>query len=292
MRAQLEVAAERHGVRPVVAHVPMDPRSSADVVAAIVERVTPRTRLLVVDGIASASGMVFPVDEIVAAAHERDVPVLVDAAHLPGQMAVDLRATAPDFWVGNLHKWVCCQRAVAVLSVAPRWQSVIRPLVPSHGYAEGFQPAFDWTGTRDPVPLLSVPAALDYWENVGWEAARARQRELVDTGASVLAAALGTTSPRPPGMTAAMRIVALPVDLAESDGRALSARLRAEHGFEVAILPLHGRCWLRVCGQLYNTPADYERLAAVLPALLTAAPTSPRSQGAAAAASPGRGVPT
>ena len=270
--AQLAVARERHGVEPVPAHVPMDVTGPSDVVAAILDRATSRTRLLVVDGIASASGLHFPVTEIVAAAHERGIPVLVDAAHMPGQVAVDLRATGADFWVGNLHKWVCCQRGLAVLHVAPSWQQVIRPLVASHGYAEGFQPAFDWTGTKDPVPLLSVPAALDYWDGIGWDAARSRQRALVDAGADVLAAALGTCSPKPPRMTAAMRIVALPVELDEAAARTLRERLHDEHRFEVAVLELHGRSWLRVCGQVYNAPGDYERLASVLPGMLTTAP--------------------
>jgi isopenicillin-N epimerase len=266
---QLAVAAERYGLRVVSAHVPMDVGSSGDVVAAVVERMTERTRLLVVDGIASASGLHFPVAQIVAAAHDRDIPVLVDAAHQPGQVEVDLTATDADFWVGNLHKWVCCQRALAVLSVNPRWQAIIRPLVVSHSYAGGFQPAFDWTGTRDPVPVLSVPAALDYWEQIGWDAARVRQRELVDAGADVLADALGTFSPKPPGMTAAMRIVALPAGLSQAQGELLSERLLAEHRIEVGFTSLYDTRWLRVCGQLYNTPEDYKRLAAVLPELLT-----------------------
>jgi isopenicillin-N epimerase len=268
---QLAVLAQRHGIRVVTAHVPMDVASAADVVAAIAERFTDRTRLVAIDGIASASGLHFPVADIVVAAHERGIPVLVDAAHMPGQVAVDLAATDADFWVGNLHKWVCCQRAIAVVSVNPRWQELIRPLVVSHSYAEGFQPAFDWTGTHDPVPLLSVPAALYYWEQVGWEAARAQQQELVDDGATALADALGTISPKPPGMTAAMRVVALPVELSKAAGERLSERLLTEHRIEVGFTTLYDTRWLRVCGQLYNTAEDYKRLGAVLPELLTAA---------------------
>jgi isopenicillin-N epimerase len=268
---QIAVLAQRYGLRVVTAHVPMDVGRAVDVVDAIAERITDRTRLLVVDGIASASGLRFPVADIVTAAHERDIPVLVDAAHMPGQVAVDLAAIDADFWVGNLHKWVCCQRAIAVLAVNPRWQELIRPLVVSHSYAEGFQPAFDWTGTRDPVPLLSVPAALYYWEQVGWEGARAQQRELVDAGATALADALGTASPKPPGMTAAMRIIALPVELSKAAGERLSERLLTEHRIEVGFTWLYDTSWLRVCGQLYNTAEDYKRLGAVLPDLLTAA---------------------
>jgi isopenicillin-N epimerase len=268
---QLAVLAQRQGIQVVTAHVPMDVAGPADVVAAITERITDRTRLVAVDGVASASGLHFPVADIVRAAHERDVPVLVDAAHMPGQVAVDLAATDADFWVGNLHKWVCCQRALAVISVSPRWQPLIRPLVVSHSYAEGFQPAFDWTGTRDPVPLLSVPAALDFWEQIGWDAARSQQRELVDAGATALADALGTASPKPPGMTAAMRIIGLPVELSKAEGERLSEQLLAEHRIEVGFTSLYDTRWLRVCGQLYNTTEDYKRLGAVLPELLTAA---------------------
>jgi isopenicillin-N epimerase len=190
---------------------------------------------------------------------------------MPGQVAIDLAATDADFWVGNLHKWVCCQRALAVVSVTPRWQALIRPLVVSHSYADGFQPAFDWTGTRDPVPLLSVPAALDFWEQIGWDTARVQQRELVDAGATALADALGTVSPKPPGMTAAMRIIGLPVEITKAEGERLSERLLAEHRIEVGFTSLYDTRWLRVCGQLYNTAEDYKRLGAVLPELLTAA---------------------
>jgi isopenicillin-N epimerase len=268
---QLTVMAQRYGLRIVTSHVPMDVGSPGEVVAAIAERITDRTRLIAVDGIASASGLHFPVADIVTAAHERDIPVLVDAAHMPGQVEVDLAATNADFWVGNLHKWVCCQRALAVVSVSPRWQALIQPLVVSHCYADGYQPAFDWTGTRDPVSLLSVPAALYYWEQLGWDAVRAQQRELVDAGATVLADALGTSSPRPPGMTAAMRIVELPVELSQAEGERVSERLLAEHRIEVGFTSLYDTRWLRVCGQLYNTAEDYKRLGAVLPDLLTAA---------------------
>jgi isopenicillin-N epimerase len=268
---QLAVLVQRYGIRVVTAHVPMGVASAADVVAAIAERITDRTTLIAIDGIASASALHFPVAEIVAAAHERDIPVLVDAAHMPGQVAIDLAATDADFWVGNLHKWVCCQRALAVVSVKPRWQGLIRPLVVSHSYADGFQPAFDWTGTRDPVPLLSVPAAIDFWEQIGWEAARAQQRELVDAGATILADALGTASPKPAGMTAAMRIIGLPVAITKAEGERLSEQLLAEHRIEVGFTSLYDTRWLRVCGQLYNTAEDYKRLAVVLPDLLTAA---------------------
>jgi isopenicillin-N epimerase len=265
---QLAAHAKRDGVVPVFAHVPLDAVSPTDVVAAILDRITPRTKLLVVDAIASASGFWFPVEDIVEAAHERGVPVLVDAAHAPGQIDVDLTATGADFWVGNLHKWICSPRAAAVMSIAPKWRDQIRPLVPSHLYAEGMQPAFDWTGTFDPVNLLAVPAALDFWADLGWDAVRQQQRALVDDGAARVAAALGTRVPVSDQFRAAMRVIALPDRLTNERAREVETLLSEKHRVEVSLMDLHDESWVRVCGQIYNTATDYDRLAAGLTELL------------------------
>jgi isopenicillin-N epimerase len=221
----------------------------------------------VIDAIASASGFMFPVPEIVAAAHERNVPVLVDAAHAPGQMHVDLTATNADFWVGNLHKWICSPRAAAILSIAPQWRDTIRPLVASHHFTGGLQPAFDWTGTFDPVTLLAVPAALAFWSDPGWDNVRKQQRATVDDGAARVAAALGTTAPVADEFRAAMRIIELPT-LTNEQARQVEATLSDKHRIEVSLMHIHDRTWVRVCGQVYNTPSDYDRLAAALPELM------------------------
>jgi isopenicillin-N epimerase len=270
VEVQLDALGDRCGVRTVLAHVPLDVRTPADVVSAVAERMTGSTRLLVIDAIASASGFVFPVAELVVAAHDRGIPVLVDAAHAPGQVAVDLRATDADFWVGNLHKWICSPRAAAILSVAPQWRDRIRPLVASHRYADGYQPAFDWTGTFDPVPLLAVPAALAFWDALGWDDVRARQQALVDEGAARVATALGTCAPVAGRFSAAMRIVALPTALSSEAALEVEKALCDTHRIEVSVTSLHDRTWVRVCGQVYNTPADYDRLADALPGLVGA----------------------
>lgn len=267
--AQFARSAARFGTVPVVAHVPLDLKSTDEVVAAITERITPRTKLLVVDSIASLSGFVFPVAEIVAAAHERGVPVLVDAAHAPGQIQVDLAHIGADFWVGNMHKWICSPRAAAYLHVAPRWRDTVRPAVASHGFANGFREAFDWTGTFDPVTILAIPAAFGFWSTLGgWDEVRRRQRETVDDGAKRVAAALDSQSPIEEQFRAAMRIIELPAVLDADAARRVETRLAEEYRIEVSLMPLHDKSWVRVCGQVYNTPDDYDRLAAALPALL------------------------
>jgi isopenicillin-N epimerase len=269
--AQLERSAARRGTKTVIAHVPVDVRTEDEVVGAIVERITGHTKLLVVDAVASLSGFVFPVEAIVAAAHDRGVPVLVDAAHAPGQLEVNIAATDADFWVGNLHKWICSPRAAAYLHVAPQWRDTVRPLVASHGFAAGFHDAFDWTGTFDPVAILAAPAALGFWSTQGgWEEVRRRQRAIVDDGAKRIAAAFDTTSPIEDPFRAAMRIIPLPAELGEDTSRRVEQRLAQESRIEVPLVQLHGRSWVRVCGQIYNTPDDYDRLATALPAALQA----------------------
>ncbi|HVV76142.1 MAG TPA: aminotransferase class V-fold PLP-dependent enzyme [Mycobacteriales bacterium] len=269
--AQFARSAEKYGTTPVVAHVPLDVKSADEVVAALVERITSRTRLLVVDSIASLSGFVFPVADIVAAAHERGVPVLVDAAHAPGQIHVDLARIGADFWVGNLHKWVCSPRAAAYLHIAPQWRDAVRPFVASHGFGKGFHDAFDWTGTFDPVNLLAVPAAFGFWSTQGgWDEVRRRQQEIVDDGAKRVAAAFDTTSPIDEQFRAAMRIIELPVQLDATAARQVETRLADEYRIEISLMPLHDKSWARVCGQVYNTPDDYDRLAAALPEVLQA----------------------
>ena len=266
--AQFIRTASERGTKTVVAHVPLDVQTPADVVEAIVERITPRTKLLVVDSIASLSGFVFPLDEIVRAAHERGVPVLVDAAHAPGQLAVDLTRLGADFWVGNLHKWVCSPRAAAYLQVAPQWRDTVRPLAASHGYAGSLHDAFDWTGTFDPVTILAVPAALDFWERKGWNEIRTQQRATVDDGAARVAKALGTSVAVDTAFRAAMRIIELPAVLAPGSARDIENALAEKYRVETSLMPLHGKSWVRVCSQLYNEPSDYERLGEALAELL------------------------
>lgn len=265
--SQLGAQAARDGFSVVERQVPVD-ATAAEIVDLVMGGVSGRTRLLALDHIASPTGLFFPVRELVAAAHAAGVPVLVDAAHAPGQVDVDLPSLDADFWVGNLHKWVCSPRACAVLSVAPAWQDRIRPLVASHGYLEGYQPSFDWTGTTDPIPLLAIPAALDFWEGLGWDEVRRTQHALATDGAQHVADVLGTRVAGRDELTAAMRLTELPRPLSAEEGVVLAGRLTTERRVTAHITHHGGASYVRVCGQLYNTPEHYERLGLALVALL------------------------
>ena len=263
--AQLRRTAAAAGAELRIARVPLPAPDAETIASAVAAQLTERTRLLVIDQVASCSGLAFPVDRIVAAGRRAGVPVLVDGAHAAGMLPVNLTELGADFWVGNLHKWVSAPKASAVLYAAPRWRAGLRPLVGSHSLFEGYQPAFDWTGTRDPSALLAVPAALDFFSRIGWPAVREHNASLARRGAGLVAARLGTTGqPTGDGPPTALRLIRLPAVLDEPSARALEDRLLAGHGVVVPVTCYDGWQWVRVSAQLYNTLADYERLAAAL----------------------------
>jgi isopenicillin-N epimerase len=262
--AQLHRAVAVAGAHLRIAPVPLPAESTASVAEAVLSGLSARTRLVVIDHVASASGLMFPVEQIIAHCRGRGVPVLVDGAHAVGMLPVDLGRLGADFWVGNMHKWLCAPKASAVLYAGPQWRDELRPLVTSHGLALGYQPAFDWTGTRDPTAVLAVPAALDFFDQVGWPAVRQRNNDLARRGAELVAGRIGTSYPHIDGLAAAMRIVPLPTPLTEAEARALETRLLDEHGVVVPVTSHGGWRWLRLSAQLYNTLADYERLADAL----------------------------
>ena len=155
------------------------PRPDAEaIVAAVAAALTPRTKLAVIDHITSGSALVLPLEQIVAACHAAGVPVLVDGAHGPGQVTLDLRSLGADWYVGNCHKWLCAPKGCGFLWAAPERQAGLHPVTISHGFGGGFLAEFDWTGTRDCSAWLSVDAALDFHARLGGAALRARNMAL------------------------------------------------------------------------------------------------------------------
>lgn len=264
--AQLRRLERTSGMTLRVVPVPLPAGDRAAVASTVLAGLSSRTKLVVIDQVASGTGMIFPVREITAECRRNAVPILIDGAHAPGLLPVDLASIGADFWTGNLHKWICAPKASAVLQVAPQWRDTIRPLVASHGFADGFQPAFDWTGTRDPSAILAVPAALKFFEEAGWQTVRQRNSALVKQGADLVSKRIGTTSPEMGELAAAMRLIQLPASIVIEDRRDLERQLFDRYRIVVPVMYQYpgGPQWLRVCAQLYNTLSDYERLADAL----------------------------
>jgi isopenicillin-N epimerase len=236
-----------------------------------------RTRLLIVDQITSPTARLLPTAAIVAAARESGVPVLVDAAHAPGMLATAVSDVGADFWVGNLHKWGYAPRGTALLVVAPGWRDRIEPPIVSWEQASGFPHRIESQATRDYTAWLAAPVGTFTLRTLGLDRVREHNAALAAYGQWVVGTALGVDPAElpDPGGPVAMRIIPLPAGLAGSFPEANELRLRiaGELACEVAVNAWAGRGWLRLCGQVYNRPDEYERLADRLPALLAAHPS-------------------
>ena len=259
--------AGRSGARVVRLAVPVPFTDPGALVAALAAAIGPRTRLACFDHITSAGAVVLPIREMAALCHARGVPIAVDGAHAPGQIALDVPALGVDWYVGNLHKWAFAVKGSAVIWCAPEQQSRLHPTAIPHALGEGFAAEFDYTGTRDNSAWLAVPAALDYL--AGWDAAsvRAHNAALAREAGALLAAAWDSESAAAPEFCAAMVTVRLPGRAFDGSDQAaarrLAARLRERHGIVAAVPLLDGALWIRVSAQIYNEIDEYRRLAAI-----------------------------
>ena len=278
-RNALDFAAGRAGARVVVATIPFPLASPDEVVEAVLAHVTPRTRLALLDHITSPTGLVLPIERLVAALAGRGVEVLVDGAHAPGMVPLDLGALGAAYYSGNCHKWLCAPKGSAFLWVRRDRQPDIRPLTISHGASAArpgrsrFRLEFDWTGTDDPTAWLAVPRAIQYLGSLlpgGWPELMARNRALALEARRLLCAAVGSAPPCPEEMVGALASIILPdgptTEIGWRRPDPLQRRLFDGWGIEVPVMswPAAPRRLVRISAQLYNAPADFERLAEAL----------------------------
>ena len=283
----LEAVAERLGARPVVVEVPFPGATPGDVHERIMAAVTPRTRLALIDHVTSPTALIFPVEELIAELSARGIQTLIDGAHAPGMLELDIASLGADYYAGNCHKWVCAPKGSGFLWVRPDRQALIRPLAISHGAnsprtdRSRFRLEMDWTGTADPSAYLAVADAIRFGASLvpgGWDELRHRNRALALGARDRLCAALEIDPPAPDEMIGSMASVPLPfetgpgavqgVDLADP----LHDLLLDEHGIQVVTTPWPqrpaGLAWrrlVRISAAPYNSPDDYRRLADVLP---------------------------
>jgi isopenicillin-N epimerase len=296
-RNAMRLVAERDGASVVIAPIAFPGTSRQAVLEAVIGAVTTRTRLAVLDHITSATALIFPIRELVAILASRGVETLVDGAHAPGQVALDVPSIGAAYYTGNLHKWVSAPKGSAFLWVRRDRQASIRPLAISHGADSArrgrsrFHLEFDWTGSADPSAYLSVPDAIRFGDELiagGWAGLRARNHALAIAGRDLLCAALGIEPPAPDEMIGTMASVPLPIEKGarwnpeiDQYGDPVHDHL-IERGIQVLVAPWPQRPgdgpWrrlIRISAAAYNDLAEFERLAAEIPdAAAAAAPAA------------------
>ena len=282
-RNTLNFVAERAGARVVVAAIPFPVASPDEVVDAVLAKVTPRTRLALLDHVTSPTALILPVERLIAELAARGVDVLIDGAHAPGMVPLNLATLGATYYSGNCHKWLCAPKGSAFLWTRRDQQPDVRPLTISHGASavrpgrSRFRLEFDWTGTSDPTAWLTVPKAIEYLGALvpgGWPALMARNRGLALDARRLLCAAAGTPPPCPDDMVGSIASVRLPDGTAEVGWRRpdpLQQRLFEDWRIEVPVMswPAAPRRLVRISAQLYNRREHYERLAQALGKELT-----------------------
>ena len=277
------------GARVVIARLPF-PGTTQEVARQVVlEAVTPRTRLVLLDHVTSATALVLPVAEIVADLAARGIETLVDGAHAPGMLDLDVAALGAAYYVGNGHKWLFAPKGSGFLHVRRDLRDGVRPLAISHGANSPrtdrlrFRLEHDWTGTADPSAYLATPAAIQFGASLlpgGWPALRARNRALALAGRDLLCETLGIDVPVPDAMIGAMATVPLPVEAGPVPDGLYDDPVHAElqrHRIQVALAPWprqpDGGPWrrlVRISAAPYVSLPDLELLARVLPSAVAA----------------------
>jgi isopenicillin-N epimerase len=284
-RNALDYVAQRTGAKVVVAKIPFPLASAEEIIEAVMGAVTWRTRLALLDHVTSQTGLVLPIEFLVRELNARNVDTLVDGAHAPGMVPLDLHALNAAYYTGNCHKWICAPKGAAFLHVRADRQKDIRPLVISHGANSSrtdrsrFLIEFGWMGTSDPSPALCVPKAIEFVRSLrpgGWDEVMNHNRELALVARRVLCEALRIPLPCPDELIGSLASVPIP-DAPDSKPSnnplyldPLQDRLLEEFKIEVPIIPWPAppKRLLRVSAQLYNSLPQYEQLAGALKKLL------------------------
>ncbi len=280
-RNALDFVAANSAARVVEVPIPFPFHSADQIMGAVMESVTDRTRLALLDHVTSQTGAVMPIERLVRELSGRGIETLVDGAHAPGMVPLNVGQIGATYYTGNCHKWLCAPKGAAFLFVQRERQPQIRPLSISHGAnsprtdRSRFQIEFGWTGTHDPSAWLCVPTAITYLGSLlpgGWPEIMRRNRDLALAARRLLCDALQIEAPCPEEFIGSLASMPLPdsTDPAPPPSPlymdALQDRFRLQYGIEVPIVPwpAYPQRLLRISAQLYNSLPQYDRLAGAL----------------------------
>lgn len=269
----------RSGAVVKVVKIPLPLTTEAQFTDTILAGITDRTRVLFLSHITSATALVFPIERAVAAARKRGIWSVIDGAHTPGHIPLNLDALGADFYAGNCHKWMMAPKGAGFLHVRREWQAMLNPLIISHGWTEDarntgtkgvfgntpFIDGLEMQGTRDPSAWLAVPDALAFTRQHDWPKVAAECRRLVqDTAARVrsLTGLPGFCSPE----FCAPQMASMPVP--DCDPLVLQQTLMAEYGIEIPCFKWQDHTIVRVSAQGYNTQSQMNLLVTALTELL------------------------
>lgn len=271
-----EFICKRTGAKYIHRPIKVPVRSEEDIIEQLWEGVTSRTRVIYFSHITAPTALCLPAKAICSRARQAGIFTLIDGAHAPGQIALNLEEVDADWYVGNLHKWALCPKGAAFLYARPDVQNLVEPLVVSFGYqatpestrGSQFQDYLGWTGTKDPAASLSVPSAIRFMQQNHWDQVRKDCHDLLSQTIQRICnfVQMEPLYPLESNLYHQMGIAPLPMNI---DLPALRKRLYEDYCVEIPVIDWNGRKGLRISVQGYNTPDDlntlYEGLRVLIP---------------------------
>lgn len=268
--------ADRSGAVVRVAEIPFPIESPQQVIDSVDAVMSQRTRLVLIDHVTSPTALVFPIQELIALAHDRGARIMIDGAHAAGMLPLEIEKLAPDYYTANHHKWLCAPKVSGFLYVDPKFHDEVQPSAISHPYNTQrpgrsiFTASFDWVGTYDPTPILAVPAALQFLSSLhdgGFEEHLKRNQERLLSLREMVCGAAEIDFPSPASMLGSM--LTLPICNVEPNrAEWLGRTLREDFGIEIPVYAglrdahgeLLGTTLMRISFQAYNEMGDIQKL--------------------------------
>ncbi|MBP8614469.1 MAG: aminotransferase class V-fold PLP-dependent enzyme [Firmicutes bacterium] len=277
-RNAVNTLVQKYGVAVRTVEIPLPIQSKDSVLISILNAVTNKTKLVLVDHVTSPTAVVFPIEELASILSSRGIDVLVDGAHAPGMIPLSIRNLPVAYYTGNCHKWLCCPKGSAFLYVRKDRRNLIRPLVTSHGAnstrtdKSSFHLEFDWTGTDDYTPYILIPRCIDFLDSLlpgGWTQLAERNHQLVLQASDILSERLKTQLQAPRNMIGSMACIPFaPLDNSyKAPGVKYSDPIQDllfhEYKIEVPVVTFEGfhKRMVRLSAHAYNSIEDYVRLA-------------------------------
>ena len=265
--------SKEHGFRYINRHIELPLRTEEKFIEDFWRGVTPQTRVIFLSHITSPTAIILPVEEIIRRAQKAGIITIIDGAHVPGQLPLNLDSLGADFYGGNLHKWLCAPKGVGFLYARPEMQHLLKPLIVSWGYEaqtpgpSQFVDHHEWWGTRDMSAFLSVPKAIEFQKENIWDNIRESCHVLAAYAQKRINELTGIASLHSNAESWFRQMIAAPLPL-DTDIKHLKTRLYDDYRIEVPVHEWNGKKLIRVSVQGYNTKRDIDKLCRALSALL------------------------
>jgi isopenicillin-N epimerase len=262
----LDYLSKKNGVELVRIDIPFPIKSNEEIISAVKKEISSGIKIAVFDHIASATALIFPIKELCELCRENGVISIIDGAHAPGMLDLDISSLGSDFFVGNCHKWLFTQKGCAILYVSKAMQEKIHPLTISNFYGQGFQMEFGWTATKNVVPWLTFPTALEFYKSLGDSELRQHNHSLVLAGGDLIYKTLNTKPTAPNDMIGAILTCDLPekFNKVNPDTFGLWKMFMEKHKIEIMFVNFADKLRFRISAQAYNELEDYEKLCQAL----------------------------